>query len=144
MVRPNGIAFSLDERLLYVADTGATHQPGHPAEIRVYDVNGDTVTNGRQFCVSTAGLFDGFRLDADGRIWTSAADGVHCYDPDGTLIGKIKVPEPVANVAAELLPSTVQIIAAFGGDESGATGSGFVLDRQGHVVTNSHVVADAT
>jgi putative serine protease PepD len=49
----------------------------------------------------------------------------------------------VANVAAELLPSTVQIIAAFGGDESGATGSGFVLDRQGHVVTNSHVVADA-
>ena len=47
----------------------------------------------------TAGLFDGFRLDSDGRIWTSAADGVHCYDPDGTLIGKIKVPEVVANVA---------------------------------------------
>ncbi len=99
MVRPNGLAFSLDETLLYVADTGATHKPGHPAEIRVYDVGGTTVSNGRQFCVCTAGLFDGFRLDADGRIWTSAADGVHCYDPDGTLIGKVKVPEPVANVA---------------------------------------------
>lgn len=49
----------------------------------------------------------------------------------------------VANVADALLPSTVQIIAEFGGDLNGATGSGFVLDRQGHVVTNSHVVADA-
>jgi gluconolactonase len=99
MERPNGLAFSLDEKQLYVADTGATHKPGHPAEIRVYDVNGTTVSNGRQFAVCTAGLFDGFRLDSDGRIWTSAADGVHCYDPDGTLIGKVKVPEPVANLA---------------------------------------------
>ena len=99
MVRPNGLAFSLDEKLLYVADTGATHKPGHPAEIRVYDVSGNTTSNGRQFAVCTAGLFDGFRLDSDGRIWTSAGDGVHCYDPDGTLIGKVKVPEGVANVA---------------------------------------------
>ena len=49
----------------------------------------------------------------------------------------------VANVAAAVLPSTVQIIAAYGGDDQGATGSGFVLDRQGHVVTNNHVVAEA-
>ncbi|MHB1499048.1 MAG: SMP-30/gluconolactonase/LRE family protein, partial [Acidimicrobiales bacterium] len=41
---------------------------------------------------------DGFRADDEGRIWTSAADGVHCYDPDGTLIGKLRVPEVVANV----------------------------------------------
>jgi gluconolactonase len=99
MVRPNGLAFSIDESLLYVADTGATHVPGHPAEIRVYDVAGAAVSNGRQFAVCTAGLFDGFRLDTAGRLWTSAADGVHCYDPDGTLIGKVKVPEGVANLA---------------------------------------------
>ncbi|RYE07647.1 MAG: SMP-30/gluconolactonase/LRE family protein [Hyphomicrobiales bacterium] len=99
MVRPNGLAFSLDETLLYVADTGATHVKGTPAAIRVYDVNGATVSNGRQFAVCDNGLFDGFRLDADGRIWSSAHDGVHCFAPDGTLIGKVKVPEGVANVA---------------------------------------------
>ncbi|MFC7492939.1 MULTISPECIES: S1C family serine protease [unclassified Nocardioides] len=49
----------------------------------------------------------------------------------------------IAAVAQKLLPSTVQIIAEFEGEEGGATGSGFVLDRQGHVVTNNHVVADA-
>ncbi len=99
MVRPNGLAFSRDEKLLYVADTGATHKPGHPAEIRVYDVAGTSASNGRQFVVCDAGLFDGFRLDNDGRIWSSAADGVHCFAPDGTLLGKVLVPEPVANVA---------------------------------------------
>jgi gluconolactonase len=53
---------------------------------------------GGVFAESTAGFFDGLRLDEAGRIWTSAGDGVHCYDPDGTLIGKIRVPEVVANV----------------------------------------------
>ena len=43
------------------------------------------------------GRLRGFRLDTEGRIWTSAGDGIHCYDPDGTLIGKIKVPEVTAN-----------------------------------------------
>ena len=99
MVRPNGLAFSRDEKLLYVADTGATHKPGHPAEIRVYDIAGNSASNGRQFVVCDAGLFDGFRLDNDGRIWSSAADGVHCFAPGGTLLGKVLVPEPVANVA---------------------------------------------
>jgi gluconolactonase len=51
------------------------------------------------FATCTAGGFDGLRLDEAGRIWTSAGDGVHCYDPDGTLIGKVLVPEPAANVA---------------------------------------------
>ena len=53
----------------------------------------------QEFAKCTNGGFDGFRLDEDGRIWTSAGDGVHVYDPDGTLIGKVLVPETVANVA---------------------------------------------
>ncbi|MEZ5783467.1 MAG: SMP-30/gluconolactonase/LRE family protein [Rhizobiaceae bacterium] len=99
MVRPNGLAFSLDETQLYVVDTGRTHGPDNPAHMRLFDISSDNkVSGGRVFADCTAGLFDGFRLDSDGRIWTSAADGVHCYDPDGTLIGKVKVPEVVANV----------------------------------------------
>jgi len=98
-VRPNGLAFSPDEKKLYVADTGATHVPDGPRHIRVFDVgeNG-RLTGGSVFATCTSGLFDGFRLDEDGRIWTSAGDGVHCYESDGTLIGKILVPEAVANV----------------------------------------------
>jgi gluconolactonase len=98
MVRPNGLAFSPDESRLYVADTGATHRPGQPREIRVYDVAGATAGNGRQLCVCEDGLFDGFRLDSDGRIWTSAGAAVACYLPDGTLIGRVRVPETVANL----------------------------------------------
>jgi gluconolactonase len=98
MVRPNGLAFSADERQLYVADTGRTHGANNPAHIRVFDVSEDgKVAGSRVFADATAGLFDGFRLDSEGRIWTSAADGIHCYDADGTLIGKVKVPEVVAN-----------------------------------------------
>lgn len=98
-VQPNGLAFSPDERTLYVADTGRTHRPDGPAHIRAFAVDADgTLSSGRVFAECTAGLFDGFRIDSSGRIWTSAFDGVHCYDPDGTLIGKINVPEIVANV----------------------------------------------
>ena len=54
--------------------------------------------DGHDFATSDAGLFDGFRVDTAGNVWTSAADGVHCFAPDGTLLGKILIPEPVANV----------------------------------------------
>ena len=98
-VRPNGLAFSPDERRLYVADTGATHVPDGPRHIRAFSVGEDgRLSGGEVFATCTNGLFDGLRLDAEGRIWTSAADGVHVYDPDGTLLGKVKVPERVANV----------------------------------------------
>lgn len=98
-IKPNGLAFSPDESLLYVVDTGRTHGAEHPAHMRVFDVSsGGGLSNGRVFADCTNGLFDGFRLDTEGRIWTSAGDGVHCYDPDGTLIGKILIPEVVANV----------------------------------------------
>ena len=98
MVRPNGLAFSLDEKQLYVVDTGRTHGADNPAHMRVFDVDANgKVSGGRVFADCTVGLFDGFRLDDAGRIWTSAADGIHCYDPDGTLIGKVLVPEVTAN-----------------------------------------------
>ena len=98
--KPNGLAFSPDEKYLYVADTGITHRQGGPKHIRRLDVHADGRTLGRStlFADCTAGLFDGFRVDEDGRLWTSAADGVHCYDPDGTLIGRIRIPELVSNV----------------------------------------------
>lgn len=98
--KPNGMAFSVDEKFLYIADTGASHTPDGPRHIRKFKVGDDgTLSGGEVFAVCGNGLFDGFRLDRAGRIWTSAGDGVHCYDPDGTLIGKVHIPEPVANVA---------------------------------------------
>jgi gluconolactonase len=99
-VRPNGIAFSPDERLLYISDTGATQGSDGPRHIRVFRVADDCrLSEGSVFATCTVGFFDGFRLDEAGRLWASAGDGVHCYDPDGTLIGKVLVPEVVANVA---------------------------------------------
>jgi gluconolactonase len=91
--RPNGLAFSPDERRLYIADSGT------PRHMRVFDVGGDgQLRNGAVFATCTAGRFDGFRLDDAGRIWTSTDEGVHCYHPDGTLLGTIKVPEVLSNV----------------------------------------------
>ena len=98
-VQPNGICFSPDESILYIVDTGISHKKNGPKHIRKFTVkNGIELVDQGIFADSTAGLFDGLRVDTGGRIWTSAGDGVHCYDPDGTLIGKIFVPEVVANL----------------------------------------------
>lgn len=102
-VRPNGICFSPDERLLYVVDSGITH--GGPAHIRAFTVDGARLTNGRVFAADFApGMTDGVRTDTDGNIWcsmgwaTPAEDGVRCYAPDGDLIGRIHLPEACANL----------------------------------------------
>ncbi|HEY4067754.1 MAG TPA: SMP-30/gluconolactonase/LRE family protein [Burkholderiaceae bacterium] len=99
-VKPNGLAFSPDESLLYIADTGASHDPDGPHHIRVFKLaaDGRSLGAGRVFAVCGNGLFDGFRIDTQGRLWSSAHDGVHAYAPDGRLIGKILIPETVANV----------------------------------------------
>jgi gluconolactonase len=99
MDKPNGIAFSPDETILYVADTGASHDPDGAHHIRAFDVeDGTRLRRGRLFADISPGLADGFRCDTDGNVWTSAGDGVHCFSPQGALLGKVKVPEVVANV----------------------------------------------
>jgi gluconolactonase len=98
MVHPNGLAFSPDESVLYVADTGFLQVPGGPRHIRAYPVAGDRCGEGRVFAVVEPGASDGFRVDADGRIWTSSGDSVQVLSPTGELLLKIPVPEVVSNV----------------------------------------------
>lgn len=99
-VKPNGLAFSADEKSLFVSDTGGTHQEHGPAHIRKLALtpDGKGVLGGEVIAECSNGFFDGFRLDRDGRIWSSAADGVHCLNPEGKLIGKIHIPEIVGNL----------------------------------------------
>lgn len=98
-VKPNGLAFSADESSLYISDTGLSHDPDGPHHIRAFDVAEDgSLCNGQVFAEVNPGAPDGFRVDTDGNLWTSAEDGVHCYSPAGELLGKILIPEVVANV----------------------------------------------
>lgn len=98
-VQPNGLAFSPDERILYVSDTGSSHVEGHPRTITAYQVRADgTVADPHVFATLQDGAFDGFRCDANGNVWTSAFGGVYCYAPDGAHIGTIHIPELVSNV----------------------------------------------
>ena len=91
--QPNGLAFSPDEKLLYVADSGKGKH------IRVFEVKGNgTVGEGRVFCTIDKGVPDGIRTDKEGRVWSSARDGVHIFSSDGKLIGKILLPENCANL----------------------------------------------
>lgn len=97
---PNGLCFSPDESRLYVAETAPMFAADGPRYIRVFDVvdEGTRLRGGDVFYVAEPGFADGFRADTDGNIWTSAGDGVHCLSPAGELLGKIRVPEVVANV----------------------------------------------
>lgn len=107
--KPNGLCFSPDYKKLYVADTGASHYPNAPKNIKVWDVfDGKSLAKGMEFASmeyqGKAGFADGIRADVDGNIWASAGwvgdgyDGVHIFAPDGERIGLIKLPEICSNV----------------------------------------------
>jgi gluconolactonase len=100
MERPNGLAFSPDERRLYVVDT-----PGGDKTVHVYDIveDGTKTANGRLFFNAMPGWADGVRVDTEGNVWCGftggeGEDGVAVFAPDGTLIGRILLPERCANV----------------------------------------------
>lgn len=114
LFKPNGLCFSPDYKKLYICDTGASHYPEAPKNMRVYDVVGDRkkLANGREYASmkmalngkEVAGFADGIRCDVDGNVWVGAGwvgdgyDGVHVFAPDGTRIGLIRLPEICANV----------------------------------------------
>jgi len=100
MERPNGLAFSPDEKRLYVVDT-----PGGTKTTHVYDVvdDGTKVANGRVFFDATPGYADGIRCDTEGNVWAGFSggeeqDGVAVFAPDGKLIGRVLLPERCANL----------------------------------------------
>lgn len=96
--KPNGLAFSPDESLLYVNDSGAIQGPGTyfvnlPHHIRVFDVlDGRHLGNDRLFAVVAPGIPDGLKTDAAGRVYSSSASGIQVYNPAGDLIGEIVAP----------------------------------------------------
>lgn len=96
---PNGLCFSPDERLLYIADTGRSFDPDGPQHIRIFEVGeGNRLKGGRVFASPDVGAADGIRVDTEGNLWSSAGDGVHVFDRGGALVGKIRVPEVVSNL----------------------------------------------
>ena len=96
---PNGLAFSPDETRLYVAETGDQTTDNPKQYIRVFDVASDGgLSGGGIFHKIEPGYADGLCMDEEGNLWSSAADGVHCIDPDGRLLGKIRVPYRVSNL----------------------------------------------
>jgi gluconolactonase len=100
-IEPNGLAFSPDERRLYVSDTSAALGREATGEhcLWVFDVvEGRRLENGRKFADVTPGVPDGFRVDVQGWIYTSSEDSVQVFHPDGALLGRIPVPEKVGNV----------------------------------------------
>jgi gluconolactonase len=105
MDKPNGLCFSPDEKRLYIVDTGIPKRAGDPRPIRVYDVvDGMRLKNGRMFANMSPGSSDGIRCDVDGNVWSAAGwagegyNGVDVFASDGTLIGKIHLPETCANL----------------------------------------------
>ena len=97
-IMPNGLAFSPDESLLYIVDTGSTNVDGAPNHVRRFAVGPDGGLSGGEELLNTAKLHDGLRVDSDGRLWCANEEGVHCYTPDGALLGKLHLPERASNL----------------------------------------------
>lgn len=99
-VKPNGLAFSPDGRFLLVADSGRTHQPELDAALYRYalDASGRPTQPAETFAMCQDGLYDGFRFDRNGNLWSSAGRSVHCYGPEGTLSIEIEIGEIVGNL----------------------------------------------
>jgi gluconolactonase len=98
MVQPNGLAFSPDERTLYVSDTGWVRDKTAPRHIRAYDMVEGACVNGRVFAEIDEGWPDGFRVDEAGRVWSSAGESVRVFAPSGELVEQVPVPEKVGNL----------------------------------------------
>jgi gluconolactonase len=99
MAKPNGLAFSTDETILYVADSSLSHDPEGAHHIRAYDVGKDGIlSRSRVFAEVSPGVSDGFRVDTQGNVWTSCQNGVVCFSPEGEALGKIRIPQMVSNL----------------------------------------------
>ena len=96
---PNGLAFSPDESILYVADTSVLFKATGNHHIRAYDMQDGRAKNGRTLIVIKEGVIDGFRVDKEGNLWCSSEIGVQIFTPAGVHIGTIPTPEKVGNLA---------------------------------------------
>ena len=98
-LKPNGIAFSVNEDKIYIADSGGSHDVNAPNQIMVYDVIENRILkNGKVFHKFNPFFADGFRVDKDDNVWTSAGKGIKCFNPQGEVIGQLLLPDLVANL----------------------------------------------
>jgi len=96
--KPNGLAFSPDESVLYISDSGATHGNDRPHHIRAFDVvDGTRLTSSRVVCEISPHVPDGLRIDADGILYVTSGEGVQVFTPEGEILGKFLTPEVAAN-----------------------------------------------
>ncbi len=96
--KPNGLAFSPDESILYVSDSGATHGDDRPHHLVAFDVvDGKTLANSRVVCEVSPHVPDGLRVDTDGNLYVTSGDGVQVFTPVGEMLGKFLTPEIAAN-----------------------------------------------
>lgn len=98
-LKPNGLAFSVNEDKIYIADSGGSHDVNAPNQIMVYDiVENKILKNGKVFHKFNPFFADGFRVDKDDNVWTSAGKGIKCFSPQGEVIGQLLLPDLVANL----------------------------------------------